>query len=87
VVVVTHVGYIVALVVVSFVIAVLVAFVAVVADVAVAAFPVVLWLPAVFTPGKLILALPLNDTPPIVLAVCRVVAVDALPLNAAVIVQ
>jgi len=37
--------------------------------VAVAALPVVLWLPAVFTPGKSILALPLNETPPIVLAV------------------
>jgi hypothetical protein len=58
------------------VVATLVAFVAVVA---VAAFPVVFWLPAVFTPGKLMLAEPLNDTPPMVRAVCRVVAVAALP--------
>jgi hypothetical protein len=33
----------------------------------------------VFTPGKLILAVPLNDTPPIFLAVCNAVAVAALP--------
>ena len=47
--------------------------------VAVAAFPVVFWFPAVFTPGRLMLALPLKDTPPIVRAVARVVAVAALP--------
>tara|TARA_R110000737_G_scaffold351298_2_gene393096 strand:- start:69 stop:260 length:192 start_codon:yes stop_codon:yes gene_type:complete len=46
---------------------------------AVEAFPEVFWLPAVFTPGKLILADPLNDTPPIFLAVAKVVAVAALP--------
>ena len=32
---------------------------------AVAAFPDVFWLPAVLTPGRLIFAVPLNDTPPI----------------------
>ena len=32
------------------------------------------------TPGRLISAVPLNDTPPIVLAVCNAVAVPALPL-------
>lgn len=47
--------------------------------VAVAALPVVFWLPVVFTPGKLMFALPLNETPPIVRAVCRTVAVAALP--------
>jgi len=44
-----------------------------------AAVPEVSWLPAAFTPGKLIAAVPLNDTPPIVLAVARAVAVAALP--------
>ena len=48
--------------------------------VAVAALPVVSWLPAVFTPGKSILALPLKLTPPIFLAVANVVAVAALPV-------
>ena len=48
--------------------------------VAVAALPVVFWLPAMLTPGKLMLAEPLKLTPPIVLAVCRVVAVAALPV-------
>ena len=43
------------------------------------ALPLVSWLPAVFTPGKSILELPLNDTPPIVLAVAKVAAVAALP--------
>jgi hypothetical protein len=38
----------------------------------------------VLTPGRLILADPLNETPPIVLAVCNAVAVVALPLRAAV---
>jgi hypothetical protein len=37
--------------------------------VSVAAEPVVFWLPAVFTPGKLMLAEPLKETPPMVLAV------------------
>ena len=45
-----------------------------------AAVPVVFWLPAVLTPGKLMLAEPLNDTPPMVRAVWRVVAVAALPV-------
>ena len=40
-----------------------------VASVAVAALPVVSWFPAAFTPGRFIFADPLNDTPPIVLAV------------------
>ena len=53
---------------------------AVVAVVAVAALPEVFWLPAVFTPGRLMLAVPLNETPPMFLAVCRAVAVAALPL-------
>ena len=47
--------------------------------VAVAALPVVLWLPAAFTPGRLILALPLKLTPPIVLAVSNTVAEAAFP--------
>ena len=34
------------------------------------------------TPGKLILAVPSNDTPPIFLAVCNFVALLALPENA-----
>ena len=37
-----------------------------------------------FTPGRSILAEPLKLTPPIVLAVCNVVAVVALPLKAPV---
>ena len=48
---------------------------------AVAALPVVSWLPEAFTPGKLILALPSKLTPPIVLALANVVAVVALPVN------
>ena len=32
------------------------------------------------TPGRLILELPLNDTPPIFLAVCNIVAEEALPV-------
>ena len=52
------------------------------AKVAVAALPDVLWLPAVFTPGRFMLADPLKETPPIVRAVCRNVAVEALPDNA-----
>ena len=43
--------------------------------VALLALPVVSWLPEVFTPGKLILALPLKLTPPIVLALANIVAV------------
>jgi hypothetical protein len=39
-----------------------------------AAEPVVFWLPAVFTPGRLMFAEPLNDTPPMVRAVVRVAA-------------
>ena len=42
--------------------------------------PVVFWLPAVFTPGRLMFAEPLKLTPPIVRAVCSVVAVAALPV-------
>jgi hypothetical protein len=45
-----------------------------VASVAVAALPEVFCVPAVFTPGKLILALPSKLTPPIVLAVVKVAA-------------
>ena len=47
--------------------------------VAVAALPEVSWLPAAFTPGRLIFAEPSKETPPIVLAVSRAVAVAALP--------
>ena len=50
------------------------------ASVAVAAVPDVSWFPAVLTPGKLISAVPSNDTPPIFLAVCSAVAVPALPV-------
>ena len=49
--------------------------------VAVAAFPEVSWLPAWFTPGRLMLAEPLKETPPIVLAFSRIVAEDALPVT------
>ena len=56
----------------------------VLAVVSVAALPEVFWLPVVFTPGRSMLALPLNETPPMVLAVCRVVAVLALPVTAPV---
>ena len=45
-----------------------------------AAVPVVFWLPAVFTPGRLMFAEPLKLTPPMVRAVCSVVAVAALPV-------
>ena len=44
-----------------------------------AAVPVVFWLPASFTPGRLILAEPLKETPPMFLAVSRAVAVAAFP--------
>lgn len=50
-----------------------------VAAVETAAVPEVFWLPAVLTPGKLMFAEPLNETPPIVRAVWSVVAVAALP--------
>ena len=43
------------------------------------AVPDVSWLPAWLTPGRLISAVPLNDTPPILLAVCNAVAVFELP--------
>jgi hypothetical protein len=46
-----------------------------------AALPEVFWLPAAFTPGKLMSAEPLKDTPPMLRAVCRVVAVAALPVE------
>ena len=51
--------------------------------VAVAALPLVSWLPVAFTPGRFILAEPSNDTPPIVLAfvsAAAVVAVAAFPV-------
>ena len=43
-----------------------------------AALPDVFWSPAVFTPGKLMFAEPSKETPPIVLAVAKAVAVAAL---------
>ena len=43
--------------------------------------PEVFWLPEALTPGKVIGALPLNDTPPMSLAVSSIVAVAALPLQ------
>ena len=48
--------------------------------VATAAVPDVFWLPVLFTPGKSIFPVPLNDTPPIFLAVSNAVAVAALPV-------
>ena len=50
--------------------------------VATAAVPEVFWLPAVFTPGKLMFAVPSKDTPPMFLAVSKAVAVSALPSRA-----
>ena len=50
------------------------------APVTVAAVPLVFWLPALFTPGRLIFAEPLNETPPIVLAVASTVAVPTNPV-------
>ena len=47
--------------------------------VAVAALPEVSCVPAILTPSKLILWLPSNGTPPIVMAVSNLVAVSALP--------
>ena len=49
--------------------------------VAVAALPEVSWLPEVLTPGRLILPVPSNETPPIVLAVSNAVAVAAFPVT------
>ena len=46
--------------------------------VAVAALPVVFWLPAVLTPGRSILDEPLNETPPIVRAVVKVAALPVV---------
>ena len=50
--------------------------------VAIAAVPLVDWLPAVLTPGRFIGAEPSNDTPPIVLAVARI---EARPANKEVV--
>ena len=49
----------------------------------VAALPVVFWLPVVFTPGRSMFSEPSKDTPPIVRAVARAVAVAALPVVSA----
>ena len=49
--------------------------------VAVAAFPEVSWLPVWFTPGRLMSAEPLKETPPMFLAVSRIEAEDALPVT------
>ena len=43
------------------------------------AVPDVFWFPAVLTPGRSMSAVPLNDTPPIFLAVASWVAVPELP--------
>ena len=43
------------------------------------AVPDVSWLPAALTPGRLMSAVPLKDTPPIFLAVSNWVADPALP--------
>ena len=50
-----------------------------VAVVAVAAFPDVFWVPAAFTPGRFILAVPSKETPPMALGVASAVAVEAFP--------
>tara|TARA_R100000278_G_scaffold71792_1_gene56469 strand:- start:20 stop:421 length:402 start_codon:yes stop_codon:yes gene_type:complete len=52
-----------------------------VATVATAAVPDVSWLPAEFTPGRSMLPVPSNDTPPIVRAEASAVAVAALPVQ------
>ena len=52
---------------------------ATVTAVAIAAVPDVFWLPLVLTPGRLIFAVPSNETQPIFLAVSSAVAVAALP--------
>ena len=46
--------------------------------VAVSALPLVSWSPAVLTPGRLISALPLKDTPPMLLAVVKVAALPVV---------
>ena len=58
------------------------------APVTVAAVPDVFWFPAALTPGKVMSAVPLNDTPPIALAVAKAVdvaanatAISAVPLK------
>ena len=43
--------------------------------------PDVFTVPAVFTPGKSIAALPLKFTPPIALVVANIVAVAAFPVH------
>ena len=48
-------------------------------SVAFAAVPDVFWFPPVLTPGRSMLAVPLNDTPPIFLAFSNWVADPALP--------
>ena len=48
---------------------------------ALVAVPLVFWLPAVLTPGRSMSAPPLNDTPPIFLAVCNKLAVAELPVQ------
>ena len=50
--------------------------------VAVAAFPLVSWLPDALTPGKLMFAVPSKDTPPIVLALANAVADEEFPVKA-----
>ena len=47
----------------------------------------VFWLPVVLTPAKSMLAEPSKDTPPIVRAVSKAVAVAALPVVSAEIVE
>ena len=47
--------------------------------VTVAALPDVFWLPELFTPGRSMLPVPSNDTPPISRAVANAVAVAAKP--------
>jgi hypothetical protein len=54
---------------------------ATVTAVAIAAVPLVFWLPAELTPGRSILAEPLKLTPPILRAVANVVAVAAFPVQ------
>lgn len=49
------------------------------------AFPLVLWFPGVFTPGRLILAEPSKEIPPIVRAVVNLVAVATLLTESAVL--
>ena len=49
--------------------------------VAIAAVPLVSWFHDVLTPGRFILPVPSNDTPPMFLAVSRAVAVAAFPVQ------